>query len=72
MADLKTLQLAIELLAIDTNRWPGPNAVVVSANREVRYLKAAAAGLAATNGAFPNWRGRYISSVPTDPWGSNY
>ena len=32
MADLKTLQVAIELLAIDTNRWPGPSAVGVTAN----------------------------------------
>jgi type II secretion system protein G len=72
IADLKTLQLTIELLAIDTNRWPGPNAVGVSANQEVWDLNAGAAGLVATNGAFPNWNGPYIPLVPTDPWGSNY
>ena len=72
ISDLKTLQLTIELLAIDTNRWPGPNAVGVSADQEVWDLNAAAAGLVATNGAYPGWRGPYIFSVPTDPWGSNY
>ncbi len=72
ISDLKNLQRTIELLAIETNRWPGPNAVGVSANQEVWDLNAGNAGLVATNGAFPNWKGPYTSLVPTDPWGSNY
>ena len=72
LADLKNLQLTIELLATDTNRWPGPNVVGVSANQEVWDLNAGNAGLVATNGAFPNWNGPYLPTVPTDPWGSNY
>ena len=72
MADLKKIQLAIELLAIDTEKWPGPNNVGEIANMEVWDLSAANAGLVATNGAFPGWSGPYIASVPKDPWGSNY
>jgi type II secretion system protein G len=72
MADLKKMQLAIELLASETEKWPGPNNVGETANMEVWDLSAANAGLVATNGAFPGWSGPYIASVPKDPWGSNY
>jgi general secretion pathway protein G len=71
-ADLKAIQLAIEVLATDTNRWPGPNDVGVTADQEVWDLNAGIAGLVSTNGAFPNWDGPYLESVPTDPWGNNY
>jgi general secretion pathway protein G len=71
-SDLKTIQLAIEALAIDTNRWPGPQSVGVTADQEVWNLNSSSAGLVATNGQFPNWSGPYLSSVPKDPWGSNY
>lgn len=73
-AVLKDIQLAIGLLAIDTNRWPGPNAVGVTANQEVWDLNAPNAGLFVANPVdFPNWGGPYIKSgVPQDPWGSNY
>ena len=72
MADLKKMQLAIELLASETEKWPGPNNVGETANMEVWDLSAANAGLVATNGAFPGWSGPYIASVSKDPWGSNY
>ena len=72
MVDLKKMQLAIELLASETEKWPGPNNVGETANMEVWDLSAANAGLVATNGAFPGWSGPYIASVPKDPWGSNY
>jgi len=71
-SDLHNLQLAIEQLAIDTNKWPGPNEVGITANQEVWNLNNSNAGLVATNGAFPGWRGPYMKSVPQDPWGSNY
>jgi type II secretory pathway pseudopilin PulG len=67
MADLKKIQLAIELLATDTEKWPGPNNVGETANMEVWDLNAANAGLVATSGAFPGWNGPYIASVPKDP-----
>jgi general secretion pathway protein G len=73
-AELKDIQLAIGLLAIDTNRWPGPNPVGVTANLEAWDLNALNAGLFVANPVdFPNWRGPYIKSgVPQDPWGSDY
>jgi type II secretion system protein G len=72
LAELKDIQLAIELLATDTNRWPGPNDVGLTADTEVWDLNAANAGLVATNGAFPGWDGPYHQAVSTDPWGSDY
>ncbi len=71
-SDLRNLQHVIELLANDTERWPGPNAVGVSADQEVWDLNSANAGLVATTGGFPGWNGPYIQSVPKDPWGSDY
>ena len=71
-SDLHNMQLAIEQLAIDTNKWPGPQNVGVTADEEVWDLSASKAGLTKTNGGFPNWSGPYMQSVPKDPWGSNY
>jgi type II secretion system protein G len=71
-SDLKEIQLAIEVLATDTETWPGPNDVGKIADQEVWDLNAANAGLVATNGGFPNWAGPYMQSVPKDPWGSSY
>ena len=71
-SELKNIQLAIEALAIDTNRWPGPQSVGVTADQEIWDLSTSSAGLVKTNGNFPNWNGPYLKSVPKDPWGSNY
>ena len=71
-SQLKELQLAIELLATDTGKWPGSIDVGITANQEVWDLNAEEAGIVITNGAFPGWGGPYIASVPQDPWGSNY
>jgi type IV pilus assembly protein PilA len=72
-ADLRNLQLAIEVLAIDTEMWPNRKAVGdASGDLEVWNLNADTAGLVATNGDFPGWDGPYIESVPKDPWGSDY
>jgi len=71
-SDLHHIQLAIEQLANDTEKWPGPNNVGQTANQEVWNLNNSNAGIVATNGQFPNWRGPYMTSVGKDPWGSNY
>jgi len=71
-ADLRNIQLAMEILASDTEKWPGPNSVGVTANQEVWDLNSTQAGLVATNGGFPKWNGPYVLSVPRDPWGSDY
>jgi len=71
-SELKEIQLVIELLACDTEKWPGPNEVGETADQEVWDLNAANAGLVATGGAFPGWNGPYIASVPKDPWGTDY
>lgn len=72
MADLKRIRLAIEDLAADTDKWPGPSEVGKIADQEVWDLNSPEAGLVATNGGFPHWSGPYIQSVPKDPWGSDY
>lgn len=71
-SNLKNIQLAIEQLANDTEKWPGPQSVGVTADAEVWDLNSGSAGLVATNGGFPNWKGPYMKSVPKDPWGSDY
>lgn len=71
-SDLKSLQLAIEMLATDTGRWPGPNSVGVTANSEVWDLNTPAGGLVAAGAGFSGWDGPYIQSVPKDPWGNDY
>lgn len=71
-SELKSIQLAIEALAIDTNKWPGPQNVGVTADQEVWDLSTTSAGLVKASGGFPNWKGPYMMSVPKDPWGSNY
>ena len=69
---LKNLQWAVEVLATDTEKWPGPNESGVISDQEVWNLNADIAGLVITNGAFPGWQGPYIPSVPKDPWGKDY
>ncbi len=71
-ADLRNIQRAMEMLASDTEKWPGPNSVGVTANQEVWDLNLSNAGLVAATGGFPDWSGPYVQSVPKDPWGSDY
>lgn len=71
-SDLKNLELAIEMLAIDTEKWPGPNDVGAIADSEVWDLNSPQAGLVATDGSFSGWYGPYLPSVPKDPWGNDY
>jgi len=70
-ADFRNIHRAMEILANDTERWPGLNLVGKPADQEVWDLNSSQAGLVA-NGGFPNWNGPYIQSVPKDPWGSDY
>jgi type II secretion system protein G len=69
--DLRNIQRAMEMLANDTEKWPGPSDIGVIADSEVWDLNSPAAGLR-SNGGFLNWTGPYINSVPKDPWGSDY
>lgn len=71
-SDLKNIQLAIEILAADTEKWPNKNDVGDTGGLEVWNLNAAAAGLTATDGGYPGWSGPYMESVQLDPWGQNY
>jgi len=75
MQDLKRIETAIIALGTDTGQWPkhqAIGAVSTSGGNEIYDLNAASSGLVATDGAFPNWNGPYIPSVPLDPWGRNY
>ena len=71
-SDLKTIRLAIEILAADTEKWPNQRDVGDAGGLEAWNLNAAAAGLSATDGSYPDWNGPYIQSVQQDPWGQNY
>ncbi len=71
-AELKNIHLAIEALANDTERWPGPNTIGVTANQEIWDLTTPEAGLLSATNAFTNWKGPYIQSIPQDPWGNDY
>lgn len=71
-SDLKNIQLAIEILAADTEKWPNKRDVGDTGGSEVWDLNAAAAGLTATDGSYPDWDGPYIQSAQLDPWGQSY
>jgi len=71
-ADLRNIQRAMEMLASDTEKWPGPNSVGVTANQEVWDLNLSNAGLVAATGGFTDWNGPYVQFVPKNPWGSDY
>jgi hypothetical protein len=59
--------IGIELLATDTEKWPGPHEVGKVPDQEVCDLNAGNAGLVATNGGFPNWEGPICSSCRKIP-----
>jgi len=70
--ELRNFQLALEQLANDTNKWPGPSDVGATTGKQVWDLNSDDAGLVQGSKKFTNWKGPYIQSVPKDPWGSNY
>lgn len=72
-SDLRNIQLAIEQLANDTVKWPGPSDVGKTSSKEEWDLNDEDAGLVkADPNKFPNWKGPYMKSVPKDPWGKDY
>ena len=71
-SDLRNIQLAIEQLANDTNKWPGPKDVGSTGGQVVTDLNSDKAGLVQATNQFPNWKGPYMSSVPKDPCGIDY
>lgn len=74
--DVRQLRQAIGLLVDDTGEWPGHKSVDViepgAPGNEIWDLTVPLAGIVATDGAYPNWRGPYIRIVVNDPWGNNY
>ena len=75
-SELKTIQMAIMDLALDTNMWPNNNLAGIfdpdCDNGEIDDLTDPDAGLVATNGDFPDWSGPYLDEIPKDPWGKDY
>jgi len=70
--DLRVIGDAIDLLAFETGMWPGGHTPGEVADVEVWDLSAPRAGLVATDGRFPDWKGPYLRRVPRDPWGNHY
>lgn len=71
-SELYRIRVAIEQLAIDTNKWPGSSDVDETSNKEVWDLNSDDAGLVAAGKKFANWKGPYLTSISKDPWGSDY
>lgn len=74
-AELDGFRSALELLAHDTEEWPGHQAVGAvntGANNEVWDLSVASAGLTATDGNYIDWDGPYVETIQLDPWGNPY
>lgn len=70
--DLRQFENAIALLYSDTGLYPGAQSASPCVQNPEIYLNTPAAGLEATDGTFPGWKGPYISKVSLDPWGTNY
>ncbi len=71
-SDLAMLEAAVRKLAWDTGCWPTQRSKNRFDGREVWDLTDPRAGLMATNGRYPNWKGPYITRIPDDPWGNPY
>ena len=76
-AELKTIEFAIQALAVDTWLWPTEGdpknpANVCTGDDEIYNLGSPEAGLVATDGHYPGWSGPYIKGIPKDPWGNDY
>ncbi|MEK7546437.1 MAG: type II secretion system protein GspG [Patescibacteria group bacterium] len=73
--DVDAIVLALKQLETDTGQWPrhqSVDAVTAVGTNEVWDLNASDAGIAATDGNFPNWNGPYMATVKRDPWGNHY
>ena len=74
-AEIREIRTAVEMLANDSFQWPGHKStdqVETGGSNEVWDLTTNAAGLMATDGAYPGWRGPYIKTISNDPWGHAY
>ncbi len=71
-SDLKQIRLAIEFLYDDTSLYPSKQTLIPCTQNSEVYLNTNAAGIQSTDGGFPGWNGPYMSTVPLDPWGTNY
>jgi general secretion pathway protein G len=73
--DIDVIVTALKQLENDSGQWPGHQTVdqvTTSGTNEYWDLNAAAVGIVATDGAYPNWRGPYMQEVRRDPWGKDY
>ncbi len=72
-SDLRAIQNAVELLAADTEKWPGGIVVGLINKKKISDLSEKASGLITEDSKiFPNWAGPYIESIPKDPWDRDY
>ena len=72
-SDLRAIQNAVEILASDTNKWPGGIEVGLINKKKISDLSKKASGLITEDSKkFPNWAGPYIESIPKDPWDRDY
>ncbi len=75
-ATVRQIRTAILLLEDDTGQWPGHKTIEDieggASGNEMWDLSVPQAGLVATDGAFPNWNGPYMRTMPLDPWENNY
>jgi general secretion pathway protein G len=70
--DLRQMENAIALLYSDTGLYPGAQTASPCVQNPEIYLNTPQAGLEATDGTFPGWKGPYITKVSLDPWGTYY
>jgi general secretion pathway protein G len=71
-SELKTIEKAVMMLAIDTGFWPNKEKVNEPDTKEVWNLNVDTAGITDTDGSYPYWMGPYLGEVPQDPWGNDY
>ena len=71
-SELKTIEKAVMMLAIDTGFWPNKEKVNEPDTKEVWNLNVDTAGITDTDGSYPYWMGPYLGEVPLDPWGNHY
>ena len=69
---MESIEIAVKMLAIDTGYWPNKEKVDATNTVEVWNLSVSAAGITATDGSYPDWKGPYYKGIPKDPWGNNY
>ena len=83
-ADIATIRKAIDILANDTNEWPGHQTVdsvcASCGSNELcgdgctNTLSSGPGGLTQNDSGTPysNWDGPYMAIIPIDPWGNQY